>query len=137
LSELASIASAVYVLPEMPNEPGPTPKLLLVVGHWEQNSSVCFSTNPIECSESGPVWRVEYMEFDSIADVGEYIIDRYWPDWQGREILGLWELTESNRIPIKHHQTTKTIEKHIEVEEYEQTTDHYQVGEEEFSGDPH
>jgi hypothetical protein len=134
----ASLASAVYILPEMPSEPGPTPKLLLVLGYWAENNMVtlAYSNSAINNQDDyGPSWNVEYIAFDSIADVGRYLANGQWHGWRGREILGLWELTESSRIPVKSRKTTETIEKHIEVEERERVTDHYQIGEEEFHGE--
>ena len=131
----ASVTGAVYIMPEMPNEPGPTPRFLLVTGYWSQSAGVCLASNPVQCSDGGPTWTVDYEAFDSVGDAGKRLAGRG-RSWPNRTILGLWELGEANRLPIKTHSTAETVEKHIEVEERVWTTDHYQIGGEEFSSEP-
>ena len=131
----AVIAGAVYILPDTPNEPGPTPRLVLVFGYWSESASGCFTTGGSSCGGGGPVWNVEYEAFGSVAGVGEWLVSRS-PSWPNREILGLWELGESSRIPIKQSHTVKTVPERIEIKEHKLVIDHFKVGNEEFQSDP-
>ena len=123
----ATASAQTYQLDPVPADPGVTPRWVLLVGEWSR-SPFCVYGSPCP---SDPAWSIEYYEFQSKQAVGEWMSrNTYWSP--RRHIIGLWELHPDRMIPVKTWRTERTVPREKIIEEHEEETFHYSIGDDEF-----
>lgn len=112
----------------LPSDPGPTPKYVLMYGQWSV-SQIYFG----QAEPNKPFWNVEVKTFDSLDEVGWYLLGYHYN--QGL-LLGLWRLPYGDQISVEQWETTRDVPREVTVENYTEKTQHVKVGDEEFKGEP-
>jgi len=123
----ASAQTYKVQMPPDPADPGVTPRWVLLVGEWE-TSPYCVSGSPCPAETD---WSIEHYAFQDKEAVREWMSrNTYWS--QRRHIIGLWELHPDRMIPVKTWRTERTVPREKIIEEHEEETFHYSIGDDEF-----